>query len=123
MRELLHSMTLDVGPGARFEVSRVRPVVHTASGQVAGWRYRLAVRFGDASGFDDLAVELPPAGRRPLADWTLADLRALLAAVVPTSPRIQELVKIVQFRRDFTVIEDFDLRQLEGHRHEHVTGA
>lgn len=122
MRELLHSLVLNVGPGARFEVSRVQPVIHTATGTVAAWRYRLAVKFGEASGFDDLVIELPPSGRTRLADWTLADLRAVLAAVVPVSPRIQELIKIVQFRRDFTVIEDFDLRQLEGMTHEHLTG-
>ena len=122
MRELLHSLTLDVGPGARFEVSRVHPVIHTATGLVAAWRFRLAVQFGEASGFDDLTIELPPRARTRLADWTLTDLRVLLAAAVPVSPRIAELIKIVQFRRDFTVVTDFDLRQLEGTQdHEHLT--
>ena len=122
MRELLHSLTLDVGPGARFEVSRVHPVIHTATGTVAAWRFRLAVQFGAASGFDDLTIELPLTGRKCLTDWTIADLRAVLAVVVPTSPRVAELIKIVQFRRDFTVVTDFDLRQLEGTQdHEHLT--
>lgn len=123
MRELLYSLVLDVGPGARFEVSRVHPVLHKATGLVVAWRYRLAVQFGDASGFDDLTIELPLKGQKVLASWTIADLRAILSAVVPVSPRIAELIKIVQFRRDYIEMTDFDLRQLEGApEHEHITG-
>ena len=122
MRELLHTMTIEVGPDFCFEVSRVQPVIHTATGTVMAWRYRLAVRLGPATGFDDLSLDLSPELRKSLTVWTFAELQSLFAAAVRTSARIQDLIKIVQFRRDFTVIEDFDLRQLQGAPpHEHLT--
>lgn len=123
MLNLLNSMLLDPGLDAKFQVSQIKPIIHRATQSVVSWRYVLTVTLGEYTGFDEYTIQLPEQEHKALAAWSIADLRALFMDALKTDKRIQNLVKIVQFRRDFVIIQDFDLMQLQGATYEQLPSA
>jgi len=93
-----------------FKWSKVRPVVSRATGLVYAWEGRLDYEDGGFDGFD--CFTLPATGnRRPPEEWTRAEVEALLEAGT-RSPRAHHLVDMVEHRRDFMTVDDFDLSRL-----------
>lgn len=105
---------------AQFRCTDAKPIIHRASGGVAGWECRIEVIMVGASGFDFIRVPAPEPWK-PELQWTKAELFALVESALPTSGKFQQLVGIVQFRKDYQIEESSALLLEKGHTHE-LTG-
>jgi hypothetical protein len=105
---------------AQFRCTDAKPIIHRASGGVAGWECRIEVIMIGATGFDFICVAAPEPWK-PESRWTRAELFALVEAALPTSNKFKELVGIVQFRREYRIDESSTLLIEKGREHE-LTG-
>lgn len=106
----------------RYATSHYRPIVDRHRGTVIGWRVRVTVAVGTATGFDDIDFHVLPNVTTP-ADWPRAAVDQLVAAAAPdnkthdpaTMPperrAFAALVRLVEERDRVEVIEKFEFQE------------
>ena len=99
-------------PSADFTVTHVRPYIHRQEKTVAAWEFKLHLKFDGATAMDAFLVGVPAGFRKPLAEWTRADLNRFIEAILREDPKAQKLMVEVRRRAEMELIADFDLDKM-----------
>lgn len=92
------------------EVSRIRPVTIRDSNTVVAWIFRLTLREGEQSAFDEITVEQQT--QRPLDEWRKGDVGALVTEAVARHPRARALHETLNARLAIEERAEFDVNSL-----------